>query len=129
MSEKKEIQQLIERAEIRLKAAEYLFANGFYEDSISRAYYSMYFAATVILLKENITVKTHKGLISKFGLEFVNRGVVEGYYGRALRIAEELREESEYSISREISKEEAESVIEDAKKFLERITKAIKELE
>jgi uncharacterized protein (UPF0332 family) len=58
-----EIKQLIARAEVRLKAAEYLHEKGFYEDAVSRAYYSMYFAATVLLLTKNITVKTHKGLI------------------------------------------------------------------
>jgi len=34
----------------------------------------------------------------------------------------------EYSISREISKEEAEAIIEDAEKFLERIKRALEEL-
>lgn len=123
-----EIQQLIKRAELRLKAAEYLHENNFYEDAVSRAYYSMYFAATALLLTKNITVKTHKGLISKFGMEFVNKEVVEGYYGRALRIAEELREESEYSISREIPADESKSVLEDAENFLKRIKKVIEEL-
>lgn len=88
----------------------------------------MYFAATAILLIKNISVKTHKGLISKFGLEFVNKGIVEVYYGRALRIAEELREESEYSIYREIKKDEAEAVIEDAEKFLVRIKEVTEKL-
>jgi len=54
--------------------------------------------------------------------------VVEKYYGRALRIAEELREEADYSISREISKEEAEAIVKDAEKFLLRIKEAIKEI-
>jgi len=88
----------------------------------------MYFAAKALLLKRDITVKTHKGLLTKFGLEFVNEGVVEEYYGIALRIAEELREEADYSISREIPKEEAEVIVEDAEKFLERIKRAIKEI-
>ena len=88
----------------------------------------MYFAAKALLLKRDITVKTHKELLSKFGLEFVNEGVVEKYYGRALRIAEELREEVDYSISREISKEEAEAIVKDAEKFLVRIKEAIKEI-
>ena len=44
------------------------------------------------------------------------------------RIAEELREEADYSISREISKEEAEDIVEDAEKFLVRIKEAIKEI-
>jgi uncharacterized protein (UPF0332 family) len=45
-----------------------------------------------------------------------------------LRIAEELREEAEYSISREIRKEEAEYVLADAEKFLARIKEAIEAL-
>ena len=128
MPEEEEIEILIGRAKRRLDAAYHLFADGFYEDAVSRAYYSMYFAAKALLLKKDITVKTHKGLLSKFGLEFVNAGVVEEYYGRALRIAEELREEADYSISREITKEEVESIIDDAEKFLERIKRAIMEL-
>ena len=88
----------------------------------------MYFAARALLLKRDITVKTHKGLLSKFGLKFVDEGVIEKYYGRALRIAEELREEADYSISREISKEEAETIVKDAEKFLVRIKEAIKEI-
>lgn len=78
-----EIEILIGRAKRRLDAAYHLFEDGFYEDAVSRAYYSMYFAAKALLLKKDITVKTHKGLLSKFGLEFVNEGVVEEYYGRA----------------------------------------------
>ena len=128
MPEVEEIDILIGRAKRRLDAAYHLFKDGFYEDAVNRAYYSMYFAAKALLLKKDITVKTHKGLLSKFGLEFVNEGVVEEYYGRALRIAEELREEADYSISREISKEEAESVVEDAEKFLERIKRVLGEL-
>ena len=54
--------------------------------------------------------------------------MVEKYYGRALRIAEELREEADYSISREISKEEAEAIVKDAEKFLLRIKEAIKKI-
>ncbi|NQE53566.1 hypothetical protein C5S29_08230 [ANME-1 cluster archaeon GoMg3.2] len=128
MPEEEEIEILIGRAKRRLDAACLLFEDGFYEDAVSRAYYSMYFAAKALLLKKDITVKTHKGLLSKFGLEFVNEGVVEEYYGRALRIAEELREEADYSISREITKEEVESIMDDAEKFLERIKRAVREL-
>jgi len=79
----------------------------------------MYFVAKALLLKKNISVKTHRGLISKFGLELVDKGFVERHYGRALRIAEELREEADYTISRDISKEEAESMLEDAERSLE----------
>ena len=128
LPDNEEMGLLIERAERRLEAANHLFDQGFFEDAVSRAYYSMYFAAKALLLKKDISVKTHKGLVSKFGLEFVDEGVVENYYGRALRTAKELREEADYSISREISREEAKTVLEDAEKFLERIKRAIREM-
>lgn len=128
MCEPAEIQLLIDRAERRLEAAHHLLKEGFYEDAVSRAYYCMYFGAKALLLRKDITVKTHRGLLAKFGLEFVDEGVIEDYYGRALRIAEELREEADYSITRKISFEEAESVIEDAKKFLNRIVRVLEEI-
>jgi uncharacterized protein (UPF0332 family) len=70
-------------------------------------------------------VKTHKGLIARFGQEFIDKGLIERYYGRSLRIAEELRSEADYSISREISEEEARETVEDAEKFLNRLKEAI----
>jgi uncharacterized protein (UPF0332 family) len=124
-----EISILIERAHKRLEAAELLFKQGFYEDTISRAYYSMFYAARALLLREDITVKTHRGLISQFGLKFVEHGPLERQYGRSLRITEELREESEYSISRKISPKEAEAVLKDAKEFLIRIKELLEEPE
>jgi uncharacterized protein (UPF0332 family) len=76
-------------------------------------------------LTKNIRVKTHKGLIARFGQEFIDRGLIERYYGKALRIAEELRSEADYSISREIYKEEARETVKDAEKFLNRLNEAI----
>jgi uncharacterized protein (UPF0332 family) len=51
----------------------------------------MYFAATALLLTKNIQVKTHKGLIARFGQKFVESGLMEKHFGQVLRIAEELR--------------------------------------
>jgi uncharacterized protein (UPF0332 family) len=127
LSNEDEIQILIKRAEIRLEAAELLCINGFYEDSISRAYYSMFYAASALLLKEDVIVRTHSGLISQFGLRFIQNGPIEQKFGRNLRITEELREESEYSLSRKISAKEAEEVLKNSKEFLTRIIKYLEE--
>jgi uncharacterized protein (UPF0332 family) len=45
-----EVDQLLTQAELRLKAAQHLLMNEYYDDAVSRAYYSMYFAATALLL-------------------------------------------------------------------------------
>ena len=123
----KEAKLLLERAESKLSAAKVLLKEGYYDDAVSRAYYSMYFAARALLLTKDIAPKTHKGLISKFGLEFIDTGFIERTYGRALNVAEEDREDADYSITCEITEEEAKTVIEDAEKFIDRINRAIKE--
>ncbi|WP_456474666.1 HEPN domain-containing protein [Candidatus Pyrohabitans sp.] len=120
-----EIDVLLKKSEDRLKAAEILLGEGYYEDAISRAYYSMFFAAKALLKTKEIDAKTHRGVISKFGLEFVQKDIIERKYGKAIHEAEELREEADYSIFRPIYKEEAEFVIDAAEKFLNRIKKAI----
>ncbi len=120
--------RFLQKAEEKLRAARVLFENGLYEDAVGRAYYCMYFATKAIFLTRNIDAKTHKGLLVKFGLEFVNEGLIEEYYGKALRMAKEMREEADYGVMRNISKEEAESLISDSERFLEKIDGMIDEM-
>jgi uncharacterized protein (UPF0332 family) len=123
-----EVDQLLSQAELRLKAARHLLKEGFYDDAVSRAYYSMFFATLALFLTRNIQVKTHRGLIARFGQEFVEKGLIEKHFGRMLRIAEELRSEADYSIVREISEEEAAATVEDAEKFLHRAREVLDEI-
>ena len=121
-------EKYIKNAEERLSAAEYLLKGGYYNDAVSRAYYSMFYAARALLSTREIYPKGHKGVILKFGLEFVRENFIEKVYGRALSHAKDRREAADYDIEKKISEEEAESVIEDAEKFLERIKRAIEEM-
>ncbi len=116
------------QAGLRIEAARHLLNEGFCDDAISRAYYSMYFATSALFLAKDIQVKTRRGLIVRFGKEFVEKGLIEKHFGKILRIAEELRSEADYSIAREISKEEAAMTVEDAEKFLCRAREVISEI-
>jgi uncharacterized protein (UPF0332 family) len=64
-----------------------------------------------------------------FGLHAIRESDVELYYGKALRFAKEERENSDYDVLAKITEEEAESIVEDAEKFLVRIKEAIKEIQ
>jgi len=121
-------EKYIKNAEERLSAAEYLLKGGYYNDAVSRAYYSMFYAARALLSTREIYPKGHKGVILKFGLEFVREDFIEKVYGRALSHAKDRREAADYDIEKKISEEEAESIVEDAKRFLERIKRAIEEM-
>ena len=122
-----EVEILIRKAESKLNTAKILFEDEIYEDAISRAYYSMFYATKALLRTRNIVTKTHKGLISKFGLEFVKNGKIGEEYASMISTVEERRERADYDAYYEPSRDEAEKIIEDAERFLERIQEAIKE--
>lgn len=70
----------------------------------------------------------HSGLVSEFGLHFVKNGTIEDVYAKILVKAETKRIMADYDVDYRPSLKEAESIIEDAQKFLERIKEAISQL-
>ncbi|MEE8400776.1 MAG: HEPN domain-containing protein [Candidatus Hydrothermarchaeaceae archaeon] len=123
-----EIEEHIGTAEEKLKAAKVLLTQGLYNDAISRGYYSMFHAAKAILLLKDINPKKHSGVISMFGLHFVNKGYIEEVHGKALTKGAEYRGSADYDITFRATEEMAESVIQDAERFLDRIKRALSEL-
>ncbi len=108
---KEEISRLMDVARENLTSAEVLLQNGLYRDAITRAYYSMYHAAKAALLIKDIIPKKHAGVISMFGLHFVNEGYVDELYVKAIAKAYDLRIKSDYDVFYEPKKEEAEEVL------------------
>jgi uncharacterized protein (UPF0332 family) len=123
-----EVALLMEHAHESLRAAELLLENGLYRDSMSRAYYAMFYAASALLRAKGVVTKSHRGVIAKFGLEFVKSGVVEAYYAKALALAESLRERADYDSTFRPTFEEAEEIVEEARRFVERVENALEEL-
>jgi uncharacterized protein (UPF0332 family) len=119
---------LIEKAISKLESAEYLYDGGYFEDAASRAYYAMYYGARALLALKDIYPKTHSGLISKFGLQYVKEGYLDVIHGRAIAQAKDIRESADYGVGIEISEEEAKDVIENAKSFLDKVQNVIKEI-
>jgi uncharacterized protein len=87
----------------KLEAAEYLFEGKFYSDAVSRAYYSMFYSAKLLLSIKELYPRTHKGVISQFGLEFVKTGFMEDVYGRALTHAKDRREVADYDLEKDFT--------------------------
>ncbi|MEE8168364.1 MAG: HEPN domain-containing protein [Candidatus Hydrothermarchaeales archaeon] len=117
------------KAEEKFKSARILFEHGQYADAVSRGYYAMYHSAKAVLSFKDIHPRRHAGVISMFGLHFINEGYIEETYAKALSRGEEHRSDADYDIYYTATKEEAEGVIRDAEAFLERIKKAIKEIQ
>ena len=58
------ISTLLNRAEDAIESAQLLLDKSFYEASVSRAYYAMFYAAEALLLSKGLFVSTHKGVIT-----------------------------------------------------------------
>jgi hypothetical protein len=123
----KEIESLIQRATKYLQSAEMLLKEHDYESSVSRTYYAMFYSAEAILLTQNLSYSSHKGIISAFGEHFVKTGVFPKEMGRELNRAFEKRQIGDYGHKFVISEEEAEEILVSGKKFVEKIIAHLKE--
>lgn len=62
---------LIKNAQSRIESAQILLKKGFYNDSVSRAYYAFFDTANALLVTKGLAAKTHAGVIALFGLHFI----------------------------------------------------------
>ena len=123
---KEKVKNMLNKSSRKLEAAYDLSKNGFYDDSVSRSYYSMFHAASILLMLKGIESHTHSALVSMFGLHLVRSGEIEKRFGKMLSDTRELRENSDYGVSFEATEEEARLALKNAKEFLEEIKKYLK---
>ena len=122
------IERKIAKSKKLLEAARILFENNFFEDAISRAYYSMFHMAKSALLLKEIEPEKHAGVIAMFALHFVKTGLVDKLYSDMLAFAKKEREKSDYEEYREMVRFEAEEVVKNASKFIREIEKTTRKL-
>ncbi|MBF7084145.1 HEPN domain-containing protein [Desulfallas sp. Bu1-1] len=111
----------LQRAQDHLKSAEILFYAGMYNDSLGRSYYAMFNAARALLALKQLDSKKHSGVISLFNQHFVKTNIVDRATGKDFNKARVRRESSDYADFYLVSKEEAQSQLEAAKRFLRTI--------
>src|SRR4030066_491902 len=108
----------IEKGKEKLDAAKVLLREGFIDDAISRAYYGVFHAASAVLLAEGITVDSHSGLKTMFGLRLIKTEQIDQKYGRWLNRLKDDRENGDYDIFTSFKHEDAENSITEAEEFI-----------
>ncbi|MEM8641829.1 MAG: HEPN domain-containing protein [Cyanobacteria bacterium P01_G01_bin.54] len=91
-----EQKQLVAKANKNIKAAELLFEQEFYDVSISRSYYAMFYITEAFLIGEGLSFSKHSAVISKFGEIFAKTGRLPSEYHRYLIEAEQSRTRADY---------------------------------
>jgi len=121
MNEDKDISELIEKAKESLDAAKSLFDNGFYDFSVGRSYYAMFYTAEAVLLTKNLAFSKHSAVIAAFGKEFVKPAILPKKLREYMVSAFDMRQLGDYGAPGSVSEARAQSLIEETKEVIETI--------
>lgn len=113
-----EIAANLQRAETSIRAAKELATGGYYDFVASRAYYAAFYAATALLLSEELEFGKHSGVIASIHQRFVKTGKLDTKSGRDLNWLFELRSVGDYGAATHVSQQDADRAIEVADDFL-----------
>jgi len=132
MGEKEDLVEVakkhLARSKRKLKAAKLLYEQRFFDDAISRAYYSAYHAVYALLILLGSSPRTHKGLINLFWIKVVEKNIVDKEIGRALSKLFSLRESADYSTIDFFSEADAQEAIKYATDIVSAIEKTIQKI-
>ena len=120
---------MLQKSDKFIKSADKLYDLGDYDSTVSRVYYAMFFIVEALLLTKNIKVKTHSGLISKFGENFIKTEIFSKDLGKRFRKAFDKRLIGDYDYSESIAKVDAEEVLRLGKDFINILKDYLKQLE
>ena len=124
-----EIQANLERANQAIEAAGKLIFEGYYDFAASRAYYAAFYAATALLLKEDMEFRKHSGVIAAIHKRFIKTGKLEKQFGKNLNWLFELRGVGDYGVAVHVPQQEAEQAIDAARRFVQAAQLIIQEAE
>jgi uncharacterized protein (UPF0332 family) len=113
-----EQQQLLQKAQENIRAAQLLRQEGLYNIAISRAYYAMFYLAEAYLIGENLSFSKHSAVISKFGETFARTGRVPVEFHRYLIQAQQSRTTADYDSGSQSTELETTEQIRRAEIFL-----------
>jgi hypothetical protein len=120
-------QKLLDLAHRDLEEMQVLFERDPYYGSVNRAYYAIFHAASALLVLDGKRFKKHSAVISFFGKEYVNTGVVPREYQDVFNKMFEIRNIVDYDYDAIVSREEAILHNERAKEMVDFLEKLVAE--
>jgi uncharacterized protein (UPF0332 family) len=106
-----DIRAIVAKAEDKLKTARLDFANGQYDDSVSRAYYAVYHMITAALFSRGQVYSSHAQTIGAFNRDFVKTGTFPKEFTRMIQGLFEDRQAEDYDVVWRIDKATAQADI------------------
>ncbi|AYD49156.1 HEPN domain-containing protein [Arachidicoccus soli] len=113
-----EVQKVLDKAIEALENAEYDLNGGFTLATANRAYYACYYCMTALLYTKDVYAKTHQGVKTKFTELFIKNGLIPQKASDIASLLFDNRQNADYDFDAEITTEEADNLIKQARTFL-----------
>ena len=91
---------------------------GYWRAAANRLYYACYYAVCALLIKNNLTARTHTGVINQLSLHFVTKGYISQEQGKFFKHLFELRQSSDYNDWFNIEEKDIKPLLEYAELFI-----------
>jgi uncharacterized protein (UPF0332 family) len=115
------IEYRLNRATETLQEIEIHLENGLFNTAINRLYYASYYAATALLLYNDIKASTHSGVRQMLGLHFIKTGKISSDLGKVFTDLFDKRHASDYDDFISVSREDVEDLLPSATEFIGKI--------
>ncbi len=122
---KPETQGWFDKAESSIDAAKMLQREGYISESVSRAYYAMFYAAKAMLAEDEILRNKHSGVIAAFGERYARTGRIAREFHKQLNTAFEERSRADYEYSWRMTEANARIRITEAEAFVQEIKRQL----
>jgi len=90
------VKSFLKKADKSLMVCKILFKDAFYEDTITKAYYTYLYFVKSLLIGQGIVVKSHSSARRQFALYFVKQKVIDVKYSKYFAKLSDNRLECDY---------------------------------
>ena len=111
-------QYRLQKAKESYQAATLMRENNQWNFAINRLYYACFYAVIALLLKHDITPRTHDGAKRQFSLHFIKTGKIREQYGDLYTQLFSWRQKGDYGDMFDFTKEEVTPLFQPVQDFL-----------
>ncbi len=115
----------MESAYNTLNAAKVLAENGYWNSTVNRLYYSVFYAVNALLVLHEIKTKSHSATKSQFSVHFVKTGKFEKRFGRLFSELFDWRQKGDYENIFDYDSDSVQPLFAPVEEMIKRIEKEI----